>query len=749
MRLRSGDRFFDFDGDIEIERQWKLFEKIDETVGDFSYQFEIERTDNNMSILGFPTPDAVKSIYKSVPCDILDEDGIPFYTGQIRVENVARTISCSYFSGNFNWMSLLNGFMSELNLSQYDRESSRINIRNSWQNDSGVIFPLLDTGLLTSRKRDETLIDDYTLCIFVKTIFEKITAKTGVKFTGDLFKDPVFNSLILCRNTQGKKDIEDRSSFANLTSDQAFTAIDAGGGTTITVEFNDDSTLPYYNGAQNNYDASTFEYTADVAMRAELEAEFSDITYASGSLDELGYVILVNGTVVAGYGITIGVGSVPGTNTGSLSFRNTVQLEAGDVVKVQVNAGTISGTTSVTVKAGSTFKVTPVRLLYTSGVNLVPPNWTNGQFVSNIMNLFCCISDFDQATKTVTINFFNDLASKDPIDLSDYLTIEETNFTDVLSNYSKTNTLSYQEGSDEEIAGYNASSFARYGAGVIEINNDFISDSGAMVEVDFTSPISYINPAFRCSMERVPFFTAADQGSTPFDRVVYAAGSAAFHLPPANDFLYIEEGDLVRISESDNDLYNGEFRVSIVTSDIGSSIGRHIILGGLNFSADATGKVTKLIHKPTGDDSVYLFYQTEYDADQVPEYSSRSEFAIAEKGGATIVDDVAYPYFNLLNTGNTINDQYKQSLAYGEVDNDFSYQRTLIDSYWRNVERILNDPTKPYAKALLPKNVFMSLTPLRPIRVRTKETDNLYYLNRITGYKKSYKECDVELIKLP
>lgn len=748
MRIKSNNRYFDFNDAIEIEKQWKLFESLGETVGDFSYQFELPPTANNLSMLGFPSPDAAKSIYKSVPCDIIDEDGIPFYSGSIRVESKTdKAISCSYFSGNFNWISFLSGYMSELDLSNYSRESTRTNIRNSWQNDEGTIFPLLDTGLLTTRSAyGVTMVDDYTLCIFVKTLFELITKNTGVRFTGDLFKDPAFDSMILCRNTRGKKPIEDRSSFANLTSDQAFIA--TTGGTTVTAGFDDDSTLPYYDGAKNNYNTSGFEYTADVAMRALLEVEFVGINYASSSLNALGYFIEVNGVNVAGYGVVIGVGSVPGTGTGAMKFSAGVKLEAGDIVNVRVNAGTISGTTSVTIKAGSTFKVTPLYMLYTEGVDLVPPKWTMAQFVTNIMNLFCCLSDYDPGKQTVTINFFKDLSTKDPIDLSAHVTLQESDFQEVVSSYFKSSTLSYQESDDEEVKGYNTSAFVKYGAGAIIIDNDYIEDKGSMVEVDFTSPVSYINPTFRCSMERVPFFTSVQVGSLNFDRVVYAGGPAAFHLPSTLDFVYIEEGDLVRIEDSTNDLYNGEYYVEDVTGTIGSSVGRHIILGGLRFSSDATGKAVKLSHRSTNSDAVYVLWQTKYDADQVPKYSGRASFIISEKGGATIVDDVAYPYFNMLNTGNTINDQYKQSLSFGDVENDLSYQRTLIDTYWKPVERILNDPVKLFEDGLIPKDVFLSLTPLRPIRIRTKDTDGQYYLNRITGYQNRSIPCTLEIVKL-
>lgn len=44
MMIRVAGEFLDFNEEIEIERQIKLFEDIDSTNGDFSYTFELPKT---------------------------------------------------------------------------------------------------------------------------------------------------------------------------------------------------------------------------------------------------------------------------------------------------------------------------------------------------------------------------------------------------------------------------------------------------------------------------------------------------------------------------------------------------------------------------------------------------------------------------------------------------------------------------------------------------------------------------------
>jgi len=738
MRLRSNDRFFDFIADVEMEKQSKLFEKLDETTGDFSYQFDMDRTANNMAMLGFPTADAVKSIYKSVPCDVLGEDNIPIYIGQIRVENLtAKTISCSFFSGNYNWISLLSGPISDIDFSELDTLTTETNIANSWDNDDGIIYPLLDTGMLITRSYPNLMREDFTGCIFMKYAFRKIFESAGIKTQGDLFNEPAFNSMILSRNTKSQDELDARSFYAASTSDQVFN-VPPGGNTTL-INFADDSTFPYFDGSQNSYDNTTQKYTADSEMRGKFEADLTDITVAYGVgpvpiVDQIFIEIYVNGTAKSSILVPINTGVSPDTYTVPL-VTYSAHLQAGDVVDVRLRAVSATGILSISVPQGSTFRFTPTYIFFTSGNKLLP-NWTQAQLVNNVLSLFCAITDFDTASKTLTIDLFDKIKSKEPIDLSNSIQITDTNYAEFISNFAKTNKLTYQESNTEEIKGYNVSEFIKYGSGEIPVDNDFIPDTGSIVDSDFSSPISYLSGTFQASLERMHFVDVDQVANDDFTGVTDSSGSPRFN--GLDDSLF-EVGDLVRITDSTENSYNGEYVVQTVGTGSG-----YIIVRGLTFNTNATGKITKLVHKINSDDSVFVFWQTEYGVTQVSDYSRIDSFYLDQNN----YTNVAYPYFNLLSVGKSINDGYKQSLSFGAVNNPLAYQQTLTEKYWSNVGRALNDPTKEYASGYLSRVQFLELTPLRPIRIRTVDTDNLYYQNRISGYKNSYMPCTIELIKL-
>jgi hypothetical protein len=106
MNIKVDNQYLDFDDDIEIERQVKLFESVSDTSGDFSYSFTLQATKRNRAIFELYSIDqADKIIYQIIPATI-DSNGTQVYFGFIRVERDRDLeIDCSFFSGNNNWFN--------------------------------------------------------------------------------------------------------------------------------------------------------------------------------------------------------------------------------------------------------------------------------------------------------------------------------------------------------------------------------------------------------------------------------------------------------------------------------------------------------------------------------------------------------------------------------------------------------------------------------------------------------------------
>lgn len=706
MMLKTTNGFLDFDGEVEMERQVKLLEDIKETWGDFSYTFELAMTQNNLSLLGLPYPDNVsKIVYNQVTADLLSDSGEILYKGYLRVERINKVIETSFFSGNNNWLGLLTGNMTDLRLDQYDQPITEENIIARQGATSGITFPIIDTGTLVFRSFKDLKAEDFVGCFYLNTLFREVFSQSGLKIEGELLSDPIFNKAVVATNTRSKTSIDERTIYVGKNTSQV---ISAGPSGEYVTDFNLTNVDPYFLGEHTAFVGNTFQ-----AMEPMLVNINASIGVSGG--DQIFASIHVNGVRRGDVG------------EGSASVKN-VKLQVGDEVKVR--AISILGSATI---ISATFEIRPI-FVYTAYGTASVPLWTKEQFVVNVISLFNVITDYDPYTKTVTLNLFNKIKSKTPTDISDYIEVQETDYVEFISNYGKKSTLSYKESDDENLREYNISTFYKYGQGFIEVNNDFISETEEIVDSDFTSPISYLNPKFDASLEKIDFVELEEDDDHEITSVSDAAGTARFNIADAADYFAIN--DLVRL-ETDNILYNGDWVVDQVTSS-------YIVVRGPAYDTSATGTAIRLFHKFTSDDNVYLFINS---GERLVSDFSRTQSQFYLEG--TVYSEFTLAFFNLINNGTQFNRDFKQSLSFGEISDPLFYQRTLIDTYWGVVSNILNDPAKLKCIAHIPEYIFKRLSPLNPVSVKTMESVNLYYLQKISGYKGSHRPSDVELIKLP
>lgn len=722
MMLKVNGEYLDFNGSIEIEKKIKLFEDIETTDGDVSFAFELELTSHNIKTLRIPFPDSrSKRVYNVQGTEVLNNEGLRINKGSIRIESIrGRIASCSFFGGNSNWFSAISGNLSDLDLSKYDRQLSYTEILDSWSETEGIVFPIIDTGTLITRGENYLVVEDFVGCMFVHTLMKEVFKNSDIKINGELIDDPFYKSLIVCTNTRNNQGITDRTSYVEKNVSQAIP--NDPPGPPVIVTWQNDSVAPFFDGAKDNFSLLLNRYTADVKMTVRIDFS-SSISFFAGS-DTVFIILRKN---IAAYEIDTIESDAP-LSEKSFSKSYIMDMEAGDYLSFYISSDSLSNSDILNARV----RVTPIFIYYSYGSSSVPL-WTKQQFVSNIFRLFNCISSYDSISKTLTINYFDKIKQKQSIDLSEYLQVDTIDYTEFIGNYAKQNVFNYQEGSDEELAEYNVSSFIKYGSGVIEADNDFIEQTAEVVESDFSSPISYRNTAFDGSLERINFVEYDEVETRDINSVSDDSGIARFNITDADD--YFEVDDVVKIV-SDVSTYNGEFIVNTVTST-------YIKMTNLTYVSDATGTATKVDHKITSDDSVYIMSVTKITPSTDLFGTGNFLFNGLSQSNAMLA------FFNLLRLGNPVEENYKQGLSFGGINSPFQYQKTLLDSYWRQFDNIVNDPVMCKAIGHMPWRVYNSLDFLSPVIIKTLETSNLYYVNRITGYQNSYTPCEVELIKLP
>lgn len=712
MMLKVGSEFLEFDEDVELERQALLFEELSETRGDYSYSFNIPRTHKNCGILGQPLPDnASKPVYTKIDCQLLSDSGSVLHIGFLRVEQLTkRSIITSFFSGNSNWLSLLTGDMTELNLSAYDVDMTLSTIETSFFADSGIVFPVIDTGVLIDRGYRQLMVEDFVGCFYLKTLFYELFAQSGIKITGDILSDPLYNKLIVVTNTRSKLDYDNNSLYVGKNDMQVVP--DAVGNYVITFNLQSGG---YYVGEDASFTTDT-EFTAPADMLV-------DITIQYRATDPRRGILFLNGSDMPDVGDSFGMNE-------TLSVTS-YKLTAGDVVDFRMTR--YDETTGDATVTYASMRIVP-RFIYRAFGKSCVPLWSKLDFVNNILSMFNCITDYDPYSKTITIDYFKNIKSKPATDLSQYIdaTEIEVDYAEFISNYGQRSILSYQESDEEELADYNIGTFLKYGSGVIDIDNELISESATLFESDFTSPISYVNPVFDASLERIHYVEYEDVYDRESSDVTDASGVARFNRDAGNNFTPFQVGEMVRI-ESTTTAYNGVWKITAADPN-------YIEVDGLDYIEDAKSTITRLRWKLTSDENVYLMvYVQDIEVEDISQ--TRDDYNL----GDTAETVIGYAYFNLINTNTQVNEDHTQGLSFGPVVDPLFYQRTLIDTYWGTCTRVLNDPVTIRVAAYLPESVYKSLTPLSPVYIRTEETTNLYYVNRTTGMK----PCQIELIKLP
>lgn len=714
MMIKANGEYLDFNGDIEIESQIKLFETPELSAGDYSYEISIQDNGHNRKILGIPRADTVKIIYQTVPSEVIDDTGQSIYMGKLQVNRIeGGFISSTFYAGNTEWFAELSQPLSSLPLYRYDVEVTTVNVQDSWLQDSGIVFPFLDSGTLVSRTFPDLKVEDFAACFYVNTLFNEIFDPKGIKVQGDFINDPIFNKLVVASNGRSQEAVNSRSTYARKTSSQSITGIDQ-------VLFQDESTFPFFDGSQNNFTSST--YTADVKMRVSLSVIMQLV--AAGAAFSVNIIVRINGADYKTYNISAAL-------VISQSFTKTIDvlLDAGDTLEIFADQ---NSAVTFSISSGN-IKITPTYLYKVFGVSSVP-NWTQMEFVSNILRLFNVLPSYDTTSKTLTLDLFNNIKNKPYVDISHEINIDAVDFSEFVSGYAKNNILKYQESEDEDLRVYNISNFISYGSGNLTIDNDYIENTKDIVESDFTSPITYLNGVFDMSMERFNFTELEEIDSKSITSVSDSGGFPLFNMANADDLFSL--GDVVRITTA-LDSYDGEWIVTVVSP---TNIG----VNGPTFDASTTGTATLLRHQFTSDDSVYLFVNVP----NIPKSFVTSTADIYFEANQ-INANIALSYFNLLNNNTGINRVYKQSLCFDEVNNPLAYQLSLLETYWPLFSRILNEPVMVFGSGYLKKTTFEKIkTFLRPVMIQTEETRNLYYMNRNRGYKGSETPCSLELIKL-
>lgn len=698
MIVQVGDGYLELNESIQVEKKVKLFDDVSATEGDFSYEFSIPKSQNNIELIRVFTQSQQDKIWnRKIPANILDDSGVVIYSGFIRIEDDSNdefSYQASFFSGNTNWIELLGFNLLDLNWGKFDVEYADI---LDFDKTSGLVFPLTDRGVLYERANEHFMLDDFQGYMYAKSIVNVILANNAIKLTGGILKDPIYNKLITSAGTNKflSTEIENRTAYIGKSSNQTIT-------TSYTTATFTNVSEPFSNSPMGNWSVANSRYVFDLDVR-DYEITVK-LNYAVGAPYYSTGVRIVKNGVTTLYAKAYKTRVINATYTVN-ELNDTPS--AGDYYEIQLAVQTFS--TNRTLLAGSSVTIKPTKF-YKVFAGTVIPDMNANDFLSNIFRMLNCIVTYNNITQTLTADILDTALNRQPTDISEYVSGIQNNYSDFVNDYAQSNLLIWGNQSNELVDQYNEDNLLPYGSGELTIDNDFLEAQSNFLEMDFVAPFQRSYPNLGIELPLTDFIEVSVIETRNITSVTVDSSSGA----DLAVFDYSGSGlgnVLVRIIDSTISDYNADYWA--ISS--GSTFN-----GYVDYQGDATATMQVLLVTLKSSDPVFLLNN--------PSQNIGSVSGFAEFFVENLVPRTNIAVANFLNTTN-----YKTSLG-------FDYLKNL---YFRNTEKLLNSGIMCLCNVNLPYKVYRDIDFLRPLRIDGVD----FYPNKLTGYISSSEQAQIELIK--
>lgn len=716
ISLKVNSEFVELPDQPNIVRQVKTFDTDGQ--GDFSYSFSLTDTTETRRKLGILGLDVF-----DIPAELVSS-AVSIYSGTLSIDNIEDgTIDCSFFAGNTDWFTIIGEKrISEIPVSYTDQYKYGLINTNpsallvaSWTRDSGVVFPLADTGRLSDVSVLRLETTDFMTMVYVRDVLTSIFKSNGIKYDGDLFQDGLFNTLVAGNGsgllTTASEDntlpyFNGLAAFVGKSSNQSITT----SASKVTFDI---TTGKYTSGQYNKWDVVNNRWglaTLDISMAAQVNIQF-DATV------DWTIEYRVNGVTQS---------TATGSGTSAVKTR-FINLDEGEYFEVWLSID--SG--SQNIELGSTLRIYPARLLNYYPQFLFGSN-TQIDFVNSVFLMFNVIPDYNPITKTLTCNLFENLLSRPVQDLSQYLESYGLNMSDPLSDLGKELILKHQENDNSvEQVSYNSGNPVPFGAGKITI--DRVPASGITdKQTIFTASTHYFNEPFRAALMKTDTqsYESSDTSFTIISVADNGSGFARFTTSENHQFAVL---DYVRITTA-----SGEYEGLGLVNDVPADNQFDVQL--LPFGSTTTGTATPVTRNNNIDDN-RIFISSYFPSMAVSNFSNNSTLNYA----GTSYANIAWAYFLKQNFNLPIDDLLKSA----SFDSDSTTKSiTLFDSYYRLYIRAITVPILCRCKMLMPENVYRDLNFSQPAMLQTKDFTWYFFIRKIEGYTGSESPFAIDLLKL-
>lgn len=478
----------DYQGGIILKKQSRKLDNLNQSFT-LSYSFELDLTTKNLAALGIISIDqANKGIYQNISVEL--KQGVVSIFGDLHVERINSKIECSFFSDNYDFLNLLNGNVRDTQFQSYTY---------SFPNTSGSGYATIPINNGTNKNTwNATAFLNYLPCMYVKEIIRDILQEQSIKLAGDILTDWRYNHTVVSNNSPyidyDDEFIFDHTIFVGKTSNQSITGASA-------ITFTSESGVYYDNpGWWDGLDDLQTDIDRFVAFELNL-------LFDTSGAHTISIVGSISGTV---YTTTISADT-------STFLSDFFLADSGEDYTVFVTPA--SGT--INVLSGSSFKVWTFTKFDDNGstvraaiASVMPrfllPSKEKSDFVIEILSMFNPLIAFDPVSKILTVNFFENLDDNTEEDWSSYLKGYDIDFEETLQQYGKKSVLSFGESPETEISDYNKVNDLDFGAGALNIDNDFIENERSVLTVPYAPSHMILNIAQQAYFPVFSFFPDED-----------------------------------------------------------------------------------------------------------------------------------------------------------------------------------------------------------------------------------------------
>lgn len=470
--------------------------------------------------------------------------------GMINMEGFCKLVNCKdrngerkfiiqLHGGNVDWVNAIGSDeLTDLDFSEYDHLWTGANIRDSWDNTEGYVYPLIDYGKFGGYNISTPINDfDFFPAIFIKTIIDKIFKRIDYTLTGNFFSDPQHRNLIIPfankdfeRNQQWK---EERDFVGVNDAYQTYS-----GGAFSKIFFT------AITGNEKGY----WDNTNRWLMPNEpfiLNLNIDSLVEGGVGLADLTIEIYKGSTgASSATGIKL-VHTNPATPTGDYPLQGdlSVQINPGEYIELRfggINSGGGGGTTAMQIKS-ITVTSDISRLMLPGGVvrlNDNLPKMKQIDLIKTLYKMFGLIFQTDASNKTVRFDTFNQFYQKpdsanadsfvnwsNKIDLTGEV---EQDFT-ITDKYGRNNLFKWkQDQEDRDIVDYmKTRGFpfnTGFGNGSFDINKDFLKQQEVIADLPFASTWMVNSFGGILHLPSIKRYIDGEYKGTPEPRILIYAG---------------------------------------------------------------------------------------------------------------------------------------------------------------------------------------------------------------------------------